>query len=299
MEINLKPGNYILAISGGVDSMVLLDVIIKQYLKNSQYRFIVAHVDHGIRVDSIEDRNLVELTAEKNGLDFRFIELNLGSKTSEAVARQQRYDFLYKLLLESQSDAVLTAHHQNDVLETAIFNLMRGTGRKGLTSLKNQPLVLRPLINYSKYEILEYAKANNISWREDSTNSDLKYARNLIRKTLMPKLSESNKLELTRIIRSQLKVNDELDILIDDFLDQITDDNLINKKILNELPQNMASEIIASWLRRNEITDFDKKTIERILKGSKIGSTSSKYDVKHNAYILVQKDYLALRYRER
>ncbi len=299
MDLNLKPGSYILAISGGVDSMVLLDLIVKQYLKQNEYKFMIAHVDHGIRNDSAKDLFLVEQIAKKNGIDFKFIKLKLGPKTSEAKARQLRYDFLYKILTENKADAIITAHHQNDVLETAIFNLIRGTGRKGLTSLKNQPLILRPLIQYSKDQILEYAKANNISWREDSTNLDLKYARNYIRQTLIPKLSESNKKDLTEIIRDQLKVNDELDILLNKFLDQITEDNLINKKILNNLPQNMAGEIIASWLRRNKIIDFDKKTIQRILKGSKIGSTSSKYDVKHNAYILVSKDYLALRYRER
>ncbi len=299
MDLNLKPGSYILAISGGVDSMVLLDLIVKQYLKQNEYKFMIAHVDHGIRNDSAKDLLLVEQIAKKNGIDFKFIKLKLGPKTSEAKARQLRYDFLYKILTENKADAIITAHHQNDVLETAIFNLIRGTGRKGLTSLKNQPLILRPLIQYSKDQILEYAKANNISWREDSTNLDLKYARNYIRQTLIPKLSESNKKDLTEIIRDQLKVNDELDILLNKFLDQITEDNLINKKILNNLPQNMAGEIIASWLRRNKIIDFDKKTIQRILKGSKIGSTSSKYDVKRNAYILVSKDYLALRYRER
>ena len=98
MKINLEPGTYILAISGGVDSMTLLDLVFNQFSKNTQFNFVVAHFDHGIRPDSIIDRQLVESVSKKYGFKFKFKRLELGINTSEAKAREERYRFLFESL---------------------------------------------------------------------------------------------------------------------------------------------------------------------------------------------------------
>ena len=299
MKINLEPGTYILAISGGVDSMTLLDLVFNQFSKNTQFNFVVAHFDHGIRPDSIIDRQLVESVSKKYGFKFKFKRLELGINTSEAKAREERYRFLFEQLDKYQASAILTAHHKDDLIETAVFNVLRGTGRKGLTSLGNQTMILRPLLKFSKAQIISYATKNNLNWREDSTNQDLKYSRNLIRQTLIEKFSASNQAKLSSLIYKQNRVNKELDGLIDQFLTNISDGITIDRQAINSLPEKLAAELIAEWLRKNNLRDFDKKTIQRILSGSRIGTSGSKYDVKHNYFVTVRKDQLALDVLER
>lgn len=164
MKVNWpKPGKYVVAVSGGVDSMALLDLL----QAHGDYELVVAHLDHGIRSDSGEDRQLVEQAAEAVGLPFFYKEAKLGAGTSEAAARKVRYAFLNKIKTKQGAAAIITAHHQNDVLETAIINIIRGTGRKGLTSLGSNEIV-RPLLNVSKAALIQYAKKHNLQWREDS-----------------------------------------------------------------------------------------------------------------------------------
>jgi tRNA(Ile)-lysidine synthase TilS/MesJ len=96
----------------------------------------------------------------------------LGPKTSEAKARDARYKFLEEVKAVNKAKAIVTAHHQDDVLETAILNMLRGTGRRGLTSLQNRKNLIRPLLKFSKAAIKNYAKSHKLKWREDSTNEN-------------------------------------------------------------------------------------------------------------------------------
>src|SRR4051794_19867846 len=119
-----KPGSYVVAVSGGVDSMALL-----HYLQTRPgIKLTVAHFDHGIRDDSPEDRKLAQEVAKSYKLPFVYHEGRLGGEASEATARAARYDFLNKVRRSSQAQAIITAHHQDDLLETAILNMLRGTG---------------------------------------------------------------------------------------------------------------------------------------------------------------------------
>src|SRR5690348_2939142 len=120
-----KPGNYVVAVSGGVDSVVLLDILSKQ----PGLKLTIAHFDHGIRNDSYKDRQFVEGLAKKYQLLFVYKEGSLG-KASEAKAREARYEFLRKAQKDSGSQAIITAHHQDDLLETAILNMLRDSSRK-------------------------------------------------------------------------------------------------------------------------------------------------------------------------
>ncbi len=303
MDIKLNPGKYILAISGGVDSMVLLDLVVKKYLLNSNYQsekylFVVAHFDHGIRDDSIQDRLLVSKTAQQYLLPFEYRRVDLDETTSEDYARQLRYDYLKSVMKQYQADSIITAHHLSDVVETAIFNVLRGTGRKGLTALAETNEIKRPLLGYTKQNIIKYALDNKLIWREDKTNKNLKYSRNLIRLTLIPKFSNEDYLKLIGLINDQRIINGQLDSELNKMLNN-SKINYLDRLNLINLPDNFASELLASWFRLNKLRDFDKKTIYRILNGSKIARSGAKYDVKHNFYVLVTKQYLALKHIER
>ncbi|HUC95681.1 MAG TPA: tRNA lysidine(34) synthetase TilS, partial [Candidatus Saccharimonadia bacterium] len=194
--LNLKPGKYIIAVSGGIDSVVLLDLLSKK----TGLKLIVAHFDHGIRSNSKQDRLFVEELSKDYKLPFHYKSVQLGKDASELVAREARYSFLFEICESEQALGVITAHHKDDVIETAIFNLIRGSGRKGISSLDSSGKLRRPLLKITKDEIMAYAKQNDIVWREDQSNKDLKYSRNLIRHKLSSQKKSKNFLNLTQHI---------------------------------------------------------------------------------------------------
>ena len=167
---------YLVAVSGGVDSMVLLH----QLLQRGQYELIVAHFDHGIRDDSAADARFVEAVAQQYGLEFVSERVELGAGASEERARQYRYEFLERMA-EHYHAVIVTAHHADDVVETIALNVARGTGWRGLSVL-DRSAVLRPLLGLSKQEIRDYALEHRLEWVEDHTNAETKYARNRMRR---------------------------------------------------------------------------------------------------------------------
>jgi tRNA(Ile)-lysidine synthase len=175
-------GVYVAAVSGGVDSVVLLSLL----AQISDLKLIVAHFDHGIRPESADDAAFVAQLATEYRLEYRSEKGRLGADADEALAREARYDFLQRVKDEFAADAIVTAHHQDDVVETMVINLLRGTGWKGLCSLRSTSEVKRPLLAVKKQEIKAYARGRHLEWREDSTNQSDVYLRNRVRKYVMP-----------------------------------------------------------------------------------------------------------------
>jgi tRNA(Ile)-lysidine synthetase-like protein len=308
MEINLEPGLYVIAVSGGVDSVALLHMLAEQSyravtsgldldervtIQPSNYpttQLIVAHYDHGIRPESASDRVFVQSLAKQYGLDFEFGEGALGSSASEASARQARYAFLNKVLKDRQADALITAHHQDDVIETAIINMIRGTGRKGLTALADSPAIRRPLLGVPKADILEYAQKNGLEWQEDQTNHDTKYLRNYIRLNLIPRLSDGDRKQLLLTIDKSRHTNTELDMVLDALLEPE-----LSRQYMRGLSHTETKEIMAAWLRQHEVRNFDKKTLERLVIGCKVASAGTKLDVISGVVMEIDNDRLRIR----
>ncbi len=287
MKVDVHKGKYVLAVSGGVDSVVLLDILSNQ--KNLE--LIVTHFDHGIRENSADDRKFVASLAKKYKLSFEYDKGKLGAKASEEVARKARYDFLKKILDKYNADAIITAHHQDDVLETMIINLLRGTGRKGLTSLKSSGHIVRPLLHTTKQEIKDYAQANSLTWHEDPTNADTGYLRNWIRHQLVPKLSSAQKEHLLGTHTRMEKINNELDDLLEGIL---ASRNYLDTKLLVLLPHALAKETMAYWLRKNGIADFDTKTLERLVVGAKTLAAGKLIEVKNGKKLQVSANKLTI-----
>ena len=290
MKLDIMPGKYVVAVSGGVDSMVLLDLL--RLTPHAQV--IVAHFDHGMRPDSALDREFVQHAAARYRLPFVYDRAELGKGASEAKAREARYLFLHKARKASAANAIVTAHHEDDLLETVLINLLRGTGRKGLSSLRSTDTVVRPLLHVSKREIRDYARRHGLSWREDSTNSDTKYLRNHVRHNVLAKFDSHQRAQLQALAERMRKVNAELDTLLEQELQPE-----LSREWFNGLPHEVAREVMASWLRLHKVRDFDRRLLERAVVAAKVAAPNRVIDVTKGSYINVGKDNLALAVRER
>lgn len=294
MELNLpKNKTYVAAISGGVDSMVLLDLLIKNSKQNN-WSIIVAHVNHGIRPDSLEDESLVKSVAEKNSLVFESTRLELGEGASEALARSERYAFLESVKTKHNAAYIITAHHQDDLVETAILNLIRGTGRKGLSALKNNEDKLRPLLEFPKSELIKYAKSNNVVWREDSTNSDTNYLRNYIRLELLPRFDASARLKLISLINNVSVLNKELDEGLDNLIKAQDVQGQLNRNWFNSLSHSLAKEIMATWFRQNDLAGFSRDTLERLVVSAKVARVGQHFPITGGRSLIINKESLCI-----
>lgn len=277
MDIKIDEGVYVVAVSGGIDSMSLLHALSQLSGATSKFTFVVAHCDHGIRPDSQKDRRFVQEKAKAYGLPFVFGEYNLGVHASEATARRVRYTFLRQVQAAAHARAIITAHHQQDMLETAILNLMRGTGRKGLTSMHHTVDILRPFLHVSKRDIQAYAKQHSIDWVEDNTNQDMSYARNRVRHTILPRCTDDTIKELEGYTRALININQKIDAHLLTLLHvQSTHDQLYRQHVI-QLPFNVSTELVAAWLRQHGCRNFDTKTLNRIT----IACRTAKADTTH------------------
>lgn len=263
LHVVVPPGTYVIAVSGGVDSVVLLDVLAKQ----PDIKLIVAHFDHGMRNDSDQDALFVQQLAQNYGLTYETERHELGADASEAVARRHRYAFLDTVIQKYAATGIITAHHQDDVIETSIINILRGTGRSGLSSLASTNERVRPLLHIPKKELVAYAQEHGLAWREDSTNKDTKYLRNAIRHTIVTKMSDTQRQNWLTILGDIHTVNQKLDaeiyILLRRGLHKGT--LVLNRSWFIALPHGIAKEVIRALLYRSGAKDVDKKTIERLV----------------------------------
>ena len=265
------------AVSGGVDSMVLLDMLAKQ----KDLDLVVAHFDHGIRPDSTEDRRLVAQAAQRYNLPYIYEEGHLGPAASEAQARKARYDFLERARAQHSAQAIITAHHQDDLLETMLINLIRGTNRKGLSSLRSHSKLLRPLLKTGKGDVLEYARTHDIHWREDSTNATDTYLRNRLRQTVLPRLTATQKSQLLAINQRVTEVNRRLDQEIGELLGAITLGEKLSRYQFAQLPHALAKEVMAAWLRSYDVRNMSAKQIERLVVAVKTAQPGTTHNIEN------------------
>lgn len=236
-------GKYIVAVSGGVDSVCLLNLLVD----HDGYDLVVAHVDHGIRPDSAEDAILVKNLAQSYNLPFVTTKLDLGPGASEEAARKARYEFLFDQLKIHQAQAILTAHHADDLLETSILNMRRGTDRYGALGGMNREGIIRPLINVSKKELLDCAAQHNLKWNEDSTNQDTKYARNQVRHEVIPKIDVN---DYKNHMDELQEVSLQIDRLVEPFVSVSEGNIILQRDIIQHLSLRELEVVLAYGLRQ-------------------------------------------------
>lgn len=225
--------NYVVAVSGGVDSVVLLDMLAKQ----QKHNLVVAHFDHGIRSDSDADARFAWELAKNYQLPFEVRREELGPNASELTARNKRYEFLREMA-QKYNARIVTAHHADDVVESIAINLTRGTGWRGLTVMSDENIV-RPLIGLKKRQIYAYALRYELEFVEDETNHDHSYLRNKIRSALA-ELSESSHRQLIE----QRAVQQTLRRAIQYEVDRYT--NRTDRYFFIMIPEMVALEVLRS-----------------------------------------------------
>ncbi|MFP4434545.1 MAG: tRNA lysidine(34) synthetase TilS [Phycisphaerae bacterium] len=198
----IAAGNrVVVAVSGGLDSVVLLDVLEQLACENiAAWTLVVAHLDHGLRDESADDARFVAELADRRGLDCvverRDVAAVAGEKGLgvEEAARHERLAFLREVARSHGCQAVALAHHADDQVETALFRLFRGAHLRGLAGMRASRAMgegvrlIRPMLGLRREQLLAYGRLGGLEWREDITNRDTTITRNYIRHELLPQL---------------------------------------------------------------------------------------------------------------
>jgi tRNA(Ile)-lysidine synthetase-like protein len=253
---------YIVAVSGGVDSVALLHML----TQTTGHQIIVAHFDHGIRDDSADDAIFVGSLAAAYGFPFETTREELGSGASEETARNRRYAFL-RLIAKKYNGRIVTAHHADDIVETIAINFHRGTGWRGLAVLDSD--ILRPLLLLGKTDLISYAQQRNLTWQEDSTNASGAYLRNRIRR-FTTSLDPELKGELLTLRSQQIAIKR---LIAQDIADLIGPGPNYSRYFFTHIPSVVAIECLR-YVTNARLT---RPQLERTLLAVKTANTKSSY----------------------
>ena len=217
----IKEKTVLAAVSGGVDSVVLLDIL-NALSKDFGLEIKVIHLNHNWRgEESKQDADFVQNLARGVGLEFYTETLEDDIKKTELSARDERYAFFERALQKFDTDVCFLAHNKNDNAETLIYRVIKGTGPSGLASIPAcRPPYYRPLLNFSRKEIEEYTEAVGLKFRQDASNEDVNYKRNFIRKNILPEMEKINK-NAVDAINSLVKLSVERNEILEEYLENI------------------------------------------------------------------------------
>jgi tRNA(Ile)-lysidine synthase len=267
-----RDSRIIVGISGGPDSVCLLDILAKISLKY-EIKLHIVHINYNLRgKDSDGDEKMAEELAEKHELGLSVLKVKKLKKENinEENLRNIRYDFFERVRKELNFDLIAVAHNQDDQVETFFMHLLRGSGLQGLSGMKyKNGKIIRPLLEVSRKEILEYLKENRLKYRTDKTNKTNTFFRNKIRNKLIPNLEKNFNPNIKKTIAdSMLSITDDLD-----FISEIT------KKYSNSVKELRASEILKLHpslqkrlilkkieLVRGNLKNIESSHVEQILK---------------------------------
>jgi len=267
-----QAGHYVVAVSGGVDSMALLDLL-ATHPDAKKWQLEVAHFNHGWTEVAGKYVEVARAAAKKYDLPFH--EGSEKVAANEADARKARYSWLRKVVRSTGARAILTAHHQDDLIETIVLNLQRGTGRRGLTPFSSTPDVLRPLAGVSKAELIDYARRRQLPWVEDKTNTDTRFRRNAVREELLPQLRQSNPefdRQLREVTEEAAALNAEIDRALVDLITKGEGSASVAVGVLRRMPLATLAEMLVMMANvARPGTELDRRTVEALAVDIKTG----------------------------
>src|SRR5688572_15916656 len=182
-----EPGEALVAVSGGADSVALLDLL-SHVSADLGLSLVVVHVDHGIQTGGRAVGRTVGKLAETYRLPFETVELNLGPDTTETEARRAGYAWLREVQQRRGAKYIVTAHHEDDQMETILLRTLHGSAPAGLAGIraKSRGGLVRPLLPFPRRELAEYATARGLPVHDDPANRDPRHLRSWVRATLLP-----------------------------------------------------------------------------------------------------------------
>lgn len=277
---NINFNNYVvIGVSAGPDSMCLLDLLQKKTNK-----IVVAHINHNVRKESKEEETFLKKYCEKRKLIFEKMTIEKYEENNfENEARNKRYAFYEEVLKKYHSKYLFLAHHGDDLIETILMKIVRGSnlegyaGIKEISSLENYQII-RPLLSYTKEDILNYNKSHNIPYFIDNSNTNTKYTRNRYRQKILPLLKEEDKSVHKKFLKYS-KVLEEYDNYIKELvknnIDEIFKNNIIDITKLNKLDDFLKKNTIYYILNRfydnknNIVTENHVNNILKIIDSNK------------------------------
>ncbi len=256
-----KGDRVVVALSGGSDSMVLLDIL-QRLSDEYSLNLCVAHVNHQLRgEESLRDEMFVRAYCKEKGIECHVLQCDVAAsrKNGESVeeaGRRIRYDFFNSIAPDVK---IATAHNLSDNAETLIFNMTRGSGLKGLCSIPAcRGNIIRPLLFVSKSDILDYCKENNLSFVTDSTNAMDCYTRNKIRHNIIPVLEEINPSFLQSVERLVLSLNED-----EAYLEKQADKLYIKAKLTNGFSVEVLKSAECPILKRALVRILSENCIKK------------------------------------
>ena len=290
-----RGAKIVVGVSGGPDSVCLLDVLYKLKEKYN-LKIIIAHVNYGLRgKDSEKDENLVEKLAKKYSLPFEIIrntQYAIRNTNLEEKLRNFRYNFFEKIRKKYKADAIAVGHNLNDQAETVLMRILRGTGLRGLGAIKFLPRrpappsrgeqagkngnIIRPLLNIGREDILSYLRKNRVIYRIDKTNLGVDFTRNKIRNQLFPYLEKNFNPNIQEVLyKLSQSVADDYD-----FINRYSQAWLATNKILRASELNKIHPAIQREVIRLEVEKYnpdlrkiESAHIEEVLKIVKSGKS--------------------------
>lgn len=257
-----KGDKIVVAVSGGPDSMCLLDTLYR--LKDElEFSILVAHVNHGIRIESDLEKEYVEKYCKERNIPFFYLKVDVPKLSKEkkiseeTCGRMVRYDFFEKVRQENNADLIAVAHNLNDNIETIILNQIRGCGLKGLIGMDFKfNNIIRPLLTIEKKDILVYNNELELHPCFDKTNEEDIYLRNKIRLQLIPYLKELNPNFVTNISRMRNILKED-----NDFIEEYT--NIVFDRVIIKIDN---SKIVFDFSKfMNEHKSIQKRIIRKII----------------------------------
>lgn len=296
----------VVAVSGGVDSVALLHMLLAVWPRD---QLVIAHVDHGVRDDSAENGTFVARLALQYGIAYAIERLELNADTfSEARGRTLRYQFLARVAHEQGAPVVVSGHHADDQAETVLLHLLRGSGPDGLAAMRaTAPLptdptvtLVRPLLNVRKAALVAYCEAHDLRWREDATNSDTTYLRNRVRHELLPLLEEMNGGMVDRLGQLAAVVAAEtgfLDAFTDETLGRLTSGGAgwlkIERDAWQSLPLALRRRSLRLWATVHQL-DLSFDTLETARKLAETGTVGERAPLSADHWLQVDYDVIWL-----
>ena len=298
-NVKLKAKDVIVVgVSAGPDSMALL-YILNELRKKIDYKLVVAHVNHNVRVESKEEALFLQDYCNNNGIVFEMMTITkYGDDNFHNEARNIRYNFYEELIGKYGANYLMTGHHADDLIETILMRIVRGSTLRGISGFspiinRGNYKIVRPLYSVTKKELEDFDKKNGVPYRIDNSNFKDKYTRNRYRKYVLPFLKEEDPLVHEKFIKFSNQIRE-----CDDFIERITAKEIDNVyqdgiiivdkfKLLDSVIGKRIIDYIFSMIYRDDIIEIDNRHVDLVLAAIYSNKASVSFNLP-NDYLVIK-----------